>query len=140
MNKYTWTVCILIEIYELADNGMIHIIDDKVIQKVNCHFRNKEFLPICNTYPRKEPPVFTFPPECRTNIVQFCSKFIQDGSLSTEILLLEIRNVMLPHCYSKVYEDTVECNRNNILNYNDLLIKLRLKSVSYSTVGRWMKY
>ena len=114
-------------ISELANNGIVHITGDKAIQTVNCQFRNQEFLPIHNIHPSKDPLIFTCFPEYKPNIVQFCNKCIQDGSLSTEILLSEIRNVILPRCYSKLYKDTAECNRNNIINYNYILIRLRLK-------------
>ena len=55
-------------------------------------------------------------------------------------MLSELRNKILPSAYERMVLDAPEEEKELLPEYNIFLNNLRLLSVSYSTVFRWMRY
>ena len=62
------------------------------------------------------------------------------GSLSTELVKSQIKNVIIPRCYQDLLEEAGAENKGNMPLYNELLHMLDLSNVSMSTVWRWLVY
>ena len=76
----------------------------------------------------------------KPSIISFCNKSILEGALSTEVLLTEVKNNIVSECYDILLKDLPESDKDNIPDYDSILHQLHLKTISYSTMSRWMKY
>ena len=119
---------------------MSYIKIEKTIRKINAQFRNHDALSISKVHPKKEPLFFSFFPDVKYLTVGFCNKIIEEGMLSTDMLLSEVKAKILPNCYAKLCKCTLYKDKDNIPDYDEILKKLQLKSISYSTVSRWINY
>ena len=85
----------------------------------------------------REPKLFQFFPEAKNEIIKFCSEGVKSGCLSSEAVRSEIRNVIVPNCYSNLI---MEAGGDSELmpSYEELLFNLDLTSICISTLWRWM--
>ena len=83
---------------------------------------------------------FHFFDELKPSIISFCNKSILEGTLSTEVLLTEVKSKIMPTCYDLIIKDLPESDKGDIPDYERILHSLHLKTISYSTMSRWMKY
>ena len=80
-----------------------------------------------NIRSQREPSIFSFSPEARTEFIIFCNKQVKTGELSTEAAHTEVTKVIIPRCYSYLLIDAGEEGRGSIPSYNDLLSMLEYK-------------
>ena len=100
-------------------------------------FKNEEKCIVPNSKSAREPKLFNFFPEAKTDIENFCSKEVNLGSLSSESLRNEIKNTILPNCYNQLLEDTKD-DASSMPSYDEMIYMLDLKTISLSTVWRWL--
>ena len=121
MNKLTWKQTINIAIEWLEDYGVSYIKNEKTIRKINAQFRNHDALSISKVHPKKEPLFFSFFPDVKYLTVGFCNKIIEEGMLSTDMLLSEVKAKILPNCYAKLCKCTLYKDKDNIPDYDEIL-------------------
>ena len=138
MNTSTWTECIILAIKELVDNGITSIIKEKTVRMIHTHFHLKEHVTVPNRRNQGKPKLFPFSSDATTKIVKYCHAHIKGGYSSTELLLSEVKKVIIHRCYNSLLLEAVENNRRNMSAYNKLLHMLDLKTISMSTMWRWL--
>ena len=72
--------------------------------------------------------------------MKYCHAQIKGRCLSTELLLAEVRNLIIRVCYNDLLLGVAKDHMHNIPTCNELLRMLDLKSISISTVCRWLRY
>ena len=65
---------------------------------------------------------------------------MKEGKLSTDAAYAEIKQVIIPKCYSKLLLDAGEAYRDTVPQLNELLRHLDIKNLSIATVWRWLNY
>ena len=140
MNGITWVQSIRKAIEELSDQGIIIVKNDKTIRKWNVMFRTDEsFLP-SHIGSEMEPKVFTFFPDCKKEFLHYCNSKAKIGELSTEAAYIEIKNRILPNCYSNLLLEYDDCSTENIPSYDEILKTLDLKCICFASVNNWLKF
>jgi len=137
MNQRTWAQCTSFAIEILSDTGLDYIKNEKTIRRWHIQFRKGDQFIVPNSKLAREPKLFNFFPEARTAIEKYCSKEINLGSLSSEALRNHINTTIIPECYQNMIDDAKE-DRNSMPTYMELLHMLDLKTISLSTVWRWL--
>ena len=140
MNKLTWKECCKLAIDELGDDGIYFVKNEKTVRRWHTQFRKCELFFTPNNRNEREPKLFSFFPDSKTQIVRYCTSQVNLGCLSTELVKSQIKNVIIPRCYQDLLEEAGEENRGNMPLYNKLLHMLDLSNVSMSTVWRWLVY
>jgi len=120
--------------------GMKVIKDYQTIMKWNRVFRVNEFFPHPNYYVemgKSNQPVFleTFP-EVKLELSRWAKLNMMD--LNCESIGVQMKQKILPKTYQTYLEDCGLDNQH--LSYPDFLRCFHLKSISDSTIWRWMKY
>ena len=124
MNKFTWKQCITMAIDKLSDTGINNIRNEKTIRLLHRQFRDNDVLSIPHMIPKAEPFAFSFFDELKPSIISFCNNAILEGNLSTEVLLTEVKQNIKPQCYNSLVNDTPEDDRENIVEYDNILQQL----------------
>ena len=137
MNTFSWTKCIQMALAEISDSGVFHIKNEKTIRQLNIQFRQNELFTISNQRNTKEPSIFTFFPESRTQFITFCNIKVKIGELSTEAAQTELTKVILPRSYALLLIYAGEEHRKDIPSYDDLLQMLGYKKINMDTIWRW---
>ena len=75
----------------------------------------------------REPKLFNFFPGSKNDLIAFCDSKVKSGKLSSESALAEIKNIIMPRCYSNLLLEAGEEHRNNIPRYEELIENLDLK-------------
>ena len=94
---------------------------------MNIQFRQNELFTISNQRNTKEPSIFAFFPESRTQFITFCNNKVKTGELLTEAAHTELTKVILPPCYAYLLIDAGKEHINDIPSYDDLLSMLGCK-------------
>ena len=123
MNKLTWKECYKLAIDELEDDGIIVVKNDKTMQKWHIQFRKCELFFIPNKRIEREPKLFEFFPDAKTQIVRHCTSQVNLCLLSTELVKSEIQNNIIPHCYKELLDEAGDENKGNIPCYDYLLLR-----------------
>ena len=74
-----------------------------------------------NIIPNQEPMIFVLFPDVKNEVIQFCNKGVAEGNLSTEIVLSELRNKILPSAYERMVLDAPEEGKELLREYNIFL-------------------
>ena len=135
MNTFTWTECVKIAIDELADSGITSITNYRTVQVLNIQFREKEKLMIPYLRSDREPKLFSIYPGAKTKFIRFCNQKVSEGILSTELAWAELKTTIATDCFNE-YINEVESS--SMISYDDFLKLVDLKTISYSTVWRWL--
>ena len=114
MNLHTWTTCIKIAIKELSVVRITEIKNEKTVRLLHCHFRECKQFSIPNSYTDTTAALFSLFPDAKKKIVLFCNKQITEGFLSVEVLRTEIKNEIIPSCYSNLISECHESTRDSI--------------------------
>ena len=114
--------------------------NNKTVRKWHIQFRKCELFCIPNRRIEREPKLFTFSPDSKTQIVGYFTSQVSLGSLSTKLVKSKIQNTITPRCYKELLDEAGEDNTSNMPCYDKLLHRLDLKNVSMSTVWRWLIY
>ena len=69
MNDLTWTKVTQLTIDEFKDCGIYDIKHEMTIRRINVHFRVNEQMNVPNTKDAREPKVFNFFPDARTEMI-----------------------------------------------------------------------
>jgi len=121
----------------MNDNGIELIKTDRPLRMMNIHFKKNEKFLIPNLTTQREPKLFSFFPESIGMIKVFCNKQIKGGSMSTDAVTSEIRSVILPKLYDNLLIEAGD-SKDMMPGYDELLRMLDLKTLSISTVWRWL--
>ena len=140
MNGYTWTKCVDIAITELNDLGLCYADNSRTVTRLNIQFRHSERLLVPFQQIEREPKLFNFSPEAKEDLIWFCNNKVKEGKLSTDAAYAEIKQVIIPRCYSKLLLDAGEAYRDAVPQLNELLRHLDIKNLSIATVWRWLNY
>jgi len=127
-------------IKQLSEIGVHVITNHRTIMIWNRVFRTNEMFPHPNYYVEmgktEEPAFLESFPEVKMELSKFAKLNMQN--LNCENIGNHLRNNIIPQIYQTHLE---ECQLNNHqLSYADFLRIFHLKSISESTVWRWMKF
>jgi hypothetical protein len=140
---WTWHRCCDAAIDELATLGITKIHSARTLGRWNIAFRHDEifFHPVYRCKPL-EPKLFACFPEVKNKIHSFCQKKENLASLSVESLRNEIVDTMIPEIYETLLQEQQEhedFEEEVFWTKEEMLAYLGLKSISPSTVWRWMQ-
>ena len=122
----------------MNDNGIELIKSDRPLRMLNIQFRRNEKFQIPNLRTQREPKLFSFFPECKSMIQRFCNEQIKAGSMSTDSVTCEIKSVIIPKLYDNLLTEAAD-NKDMMPSYDELLHMFDLKTLSISTVWRWLQ-
>ena len=87
----------------------------------------------------REPKIFSCFPDIKSDLVIYCNDKISEGCMSTELVLSELKNIIIPKHFD-IHIEEQKTNNQIILDYDMILHALQLQNISYSTVWRWLSH
>ena len=141
---WTWHQCCDAAIDELATLGITKITSARTLGRWNIAFRRDEifFHPVYRCKPLEPKLLFACFPEVKNKIHSFCQKKENLASLSVESLRNEIVDTIIPEIYETLLQEQQEhedFEEEEFWTKEEMLAYLGLKSISPSTVWRWMQ-
>ena len=92
---------------------------------------------VSNFRSQREPKIFVFFPEVQEKLVKYCNERIKEGDLSTEQCAVEVRTKIIRESYDNLLEEAGD-DREEMPSYNKILSMCDLKTISFSTIWRWL--
>jgi hypothetical protein len=134
MNAWTWKECCAEAIKSIRDLGISYVCDERTIRRWHIFFRKNETFsnPRGHSKKQREPKVFDFFPEIKSNINDFCGNPDNQPSMSAKSVAAEIRLKILPKCYNNLLKEVDD--PSNLPSYVELLGMLDVKRLCPSTV------
>ena len=99
-------------------------------------FRIEEKLsvPYCKSV--REPKLFSYYPELRTELVQFCYGLVKKGALNTENEHTEIVTTLISKYHAQFMREAG--GSEDVIRQNNFLSMFGLKKLPLTTVWRWL--
>ena len=138
MNTITWKECCRRAIIEVDEYGIQYICNEKTIRCWNILFRKNESFTLPYQKEKRHPKLFSFFPEAKEKLIDYCENQIQLGSLSTESVGSQLRDKIIPKCYRRWVKETPKEERGDLPTYEEVLAFVDLKNISNQTAWRWM--
>ena len=138
MNEITWKECCRLAVEDLQGYGLTYITNEKSIRRWNISFRRNETFSIPFQKEKRHPKLFSFFPEAKEKLKEYCEKEIDSGSLSSEQVARQLRRKIIPKCYKRWVKETPKEERKDLPMYEEVLAFVGLKNVSHVTAWRWM--
>ena len=128
MNTITWQDCATKAIEMLADVGINTVTSSRTIMKLNAYFRVNKMLDVPFVRVSREPKLFGCFPDIKSDLVKYCNEKISEGCMSTELVLSELTNIIIPKHFD-IHIEEQKANNQIILDYDILLHALQLQKI-----------
>ena len=106
MNDKTWLQCCQLAVDMLADTISKVITSARTVVIWNMEFRTNGTFTLSYVKDSQEPKLFQIFFGVKTEVIKHCSDGMKTGTLSTEALMNELKNAMVPNAYNTWLDDT----------------------------------
>ena len=139
MNEWAWVECVYMAIMELYDDGIRYYSNGK--KQLGCWINNSgQHINLWLAIPKsRENQNYSRSYLKKNDMIRYFNEQIKLRSLSTKLLLSEMKISIIPYSYNNILSEASEEDCGLMPTYGELLCMLDLKTISMMTIRRWIK-